>query len=166
MSFNINRSQFIRGDIRGRIQRLRPPWHLPDVKFVDQCTACKECIEVCPEGILLTDKNGLPKVSFRKGECTFCGECARACPTQALNSDTSQPAWTLKAVLNDKCLPLNGVVCFSCADECETTAISLRQIVGGVSIPRFDLEACTGCGACYRVCPTSAIEIKPHGDTQ
>lgn len=163
MSNHLTRAQLLRGDISGRRTPVRPPWHFSELQFIEQCTRCDKCIELCPEQIIQADKKGFPFINFRKGECTFCGTCAQECPTQALNSDTTRNPWSIRAVINGDCLPFRGIVCGRCVDECEVNAISLQLVAGGIAMPRLDYDQCTGCGACYRICPSSAIDMQSVG---
>lgn len=165
MSKTISRAQFLRGDFSGKQRHIRPPWSRGERAFTGNCSRCDACIQACPEHILSRDQKGFPRVNFMKGECSFCGDCARACDTGALRSNTSSVAWTLSASIGNQCLPLQGVVCGRCAEECETSAISMRLVAGGISIPQLSTESCNGCGACYRICPTTAIELSYNGAT-
>ena len=164
MTQTLTRAQFLRGDFRSRHRAIRPPWHCEELLFTENCSQCNQCIDACPAKIIQQHKNGFPVINFSKGECTFCGACAEQCPTPALNFDTSHQPWSIRAQINENCLTYKGVVCMSCADECEVSAINLKLVAGGVAIPQLKTETCNGCGACYRVCPTSAIEMKYHGE--
>lgn len=163
MNKSISRSQFIRGDIRGKQRHIRPPWAVGEQAFTDRCARCNDCIDGCPENILSRDQQGFPKVNFMKGECTFCGDCARRCTTDALHFNEAATPWPVKASIGTRCLPLQGVVCGRCAEECEQRAIRIQLVAGGIGIPRLETDACNGCGACFRVCPGSAIEFSYLG---
>lgn len=163
MNKSISRAQFLRGDFSGKRHVIRPPWSGAEHWFMSHCTRCDACLQACPEKILTTDNKGLPSVDFSRGECTFCGECAQACQAGVFQDHTTTEPWTLKASIGNECLPLQGVVCSRCGEECEAGAINLRLVAGGISIPVFQTESCTGCGACSRVCPVSAIELSYHG---
>jgi ferredoxin-type protein NapF len=163
MGSAINRAQFLRGDFSGRSAPIRPPWSLAEDAFVEDCTRCGDCIRACPQQILDKGRGGFPQVDFSRGECLFCGECVQVCTPGALagwspqaDSDT---AWSVRARIADRCLARQGVECRSCGDACETAAIRFRLVAGGVSQPLMDVTACTGCGACYSVCPVQAIEL-------
>ena len=163
MGSAINRAQFLRGDFSGRSAPIRPPWSLAEDVFVEDCTRCGDCIRACPQQILDKGRGGFPQVDFSRGECLFCGECVQVCTPGALagwspqaDSDT---AWSVRARIADRCLARQGVECRSCGDACETAAIRFRLVAGGVSQPLLDVTACTGCGACYSVCPVQAIEL-------
>ncbi len=163
MERTINRAQFLRGDIRGSRQLIRPPWAKPEASFVDHCQRCDDCIKACPEGILTKGAGGFPRVDFTLGPCTFCRACVETCRHQAF---TAQPqsetsAWALDVSINDDCLSLKGVVCRSCSDACGSAAIRFQLKTGGRSIPRVAESRCNGCGECFSVCPSQAVSILP-----
>lgn len=151
---NISRLQFLRGDFKGKLQILRPPWSATESEFIKHCKRCGECIKACPENILETGRGEYPQVNFQHGECTFCGLCADQCPNQTLQKDR-EIAWT--ASIKDNCLTQQGIVCFSCRDNCEREAISFT--ITKIPIPKIDSDLCNGCGACYQTCPVNAIII-------
>ena len=156
-----DRTQFLQGDLRGRLVPLRPPWAALEGPFDERCSNCGKCIEICPEKILRFGRGQLPVVDFRRGACTFCAECVRICESGALSKNTGAP-WSLKAFLSEGCLAIKGVMCRSCGDACETGAIRFRLVIGGFSRPEFDNSTCTGCGACIAPCPEEAIRILPY----
>ena len=165
MNQPVSRKQFLCANFTGRRRVIRPPWSQTEHAFCGECTRCDACIEACPEQILSRDNNGFPYVDFSRGECSFCGECVRVCKDGALSQQGDDKPWDLRAIINTSCLPLQGVVCGSCKDECEHTAINMKLVAGGISIPQLDMDSCTGCGACYRVCPTQAIEFSYGANT-
>lgn len=166
MAKSISRAQFLRGDFTGKRRVIRPPWAQAERAFSGECTRCDACIDVCPQQILARDTNGFPYVDFSRGECTFCGECVHACKDGVLSQQDNSSPWSLHASINTtSCLPMQGVVCGGCAEECESVAIRMKLVAGGISIPQLETTACTGCGACYRVCPTRAIELSYGANT-
>lgn len=157
----INRAQFLRGNWRGVADIMPPPWALLDDAFFKACTQCAECITACPDNILCVGDKGYPQVDFQRGECTFCGDCERVCKPNALQ-DTHQGAWSYRAQINNQCLSLKAVMCRTCADCCDTRAITFQLAVGGFSSPEINANNCTGCGACIAPCPTGSIEITKY----
>lgn len=162
---SISRAQFLRGDLQGKLQVIRPPWAVDEDHFTELCTRCSDCISACPTTILKKGRGGFPEVDFGSGECDFCGECASSCKEGALQCDIQGnegsigTPWLLKASIEKNCLPKKGIECRICGEQCETRAIQFRLTVGTVAQPKLDDSSCTGCGACYRVCPDQAIEI-------
>jgi ferredoxin-type protein NapF len=53
------------------------------------------------------------------------------------------------------------VVCRSCGEVCDESAIRFKLEVGGIARPLLDQEQCNGCGACFAVCPVRAVRIAP-----
>ncbi|MDT8452683.1 MAG: ferredoxin-type protein NapF [Gammaproteobacteria bacterium] len=160
MNTAINRSQFLRGDYSGKASPIRPPWSSTENQFLDSCDSCGDCIERCPTNIIQKGRGNYPVINFNAGECLFCGDCAKACETGALTMVEGQQPWAVTAALNtDNCLAFKGVECRSCYDPCEAGSISMTPRLGGVSIPGFDAQSCTGCGACLAICPTQAIRM-------
>ena len=163
MKRTINRAQFLRGDVRGSRQGIRPPWSKTEALFTDLCERCGDCITVCPEHILIKGSGGFPSVDFSQGACTFCRSCVEACRHDAFDKPTEDEAsaWELEVAITDDCLSLRGIVCRSCGDACETAAIRFQLMTGGRSAPKVIDHLCTGCGECFAVCPNRAISILP-----
>lgn len=161
----IDRAQFLRGNWRGVADIMPPPWALKGDTFFKICTQCSDCVTACPENILRVGSKGYPQVDFQHGECTFCGDCEQSCKPNAL-LDTGLRAWFYHAQINNQCLALKSVMCRTCADCCDTNAISFQLAVGGFASPEINLDDCTGCGACIAPCPTNSIEITQSHLTQ
>ncbi len=158
MSSGISRMQFLRGDFSGRVPVLRPPWALAEEAFTRACERCNGCIEVCPTGLVNKGRGGFPVVEFSAGECLFCGDCVDACEAGALKKIEGEPPWAVRAVIDPEvCIAWQGVECRSCFDPCEPRAIRMPPRAGGVSVPEIDSEICSGCGACFPICPVQAV---------
>ena len=140
---------------------LRPPWSRAGDAFDQACTRCGKCVDACPTHVLRIE-NGRLRVDYADGECTFCGACATVCPEPAFDmvafASHAQP-WNVGARIDNTCLARLGVECTSCGDACEAHAIRFRMHGGTTPDPRVDPHLCTGCGACVRVCPASAITV-------
>jgi ferredoxin-type protein NapF len=151
----------LRGVLSDRRPRLRPPWSLEEARFLAGCTACGECIPVCPTGVLQRDEDGRPMVDFSDGACSFCGHCARACHTGSLSlrAFLGMDPWPVKALVSDRCVNRQGVLCRECGSACSDQAIRFAVTAQGV-LAEVDEAVCTGCGACYRACPKRAIEMR------
>lgn len=159
MSSAISRRDLLRGRLKSAASPLRPPWALPG--FADLCDRCGDCLPACPEGILVPGTDGLPRVDFARGGCTFCGECVKACGPAALAfpEDPAEPPWSVAAVIADNCLASRGVMCRSCEEACPEGAIRFRLRPAGRADPIIELDACSGCGGCFRVCSVRAISL-------
>lgn len=156
---DISRRQFLRGDFSGKTAAPRPPWALAEPGFIAACTRCCDCVNVCPEHILVLDRDARPTVDFGRGECTFCGKCVEACQPQALRKEADQAPWRLKAHIGNTCIARNNIVCRTCGDVCAVQAIRFRPVVMAAARPEVDAALCTGCGACVAPCPATAIHI-------
>ncbi|MET0067576.1 MAG: ferredoxin-type protein NapF [Candidatus Thiodiazotropha sp.] len=163
MNRPIRRTQFLRGDLSGGRQGIRPPWSKPEAVFTDVCERCGDCIQRCPEQILVKGYGGFPQVDFSLGACTFCHACVEACRYPVFESADAAlvTPWQLEVSITQDCLSTRGIVCRSCADACERAAIRFQLQTRGRSIPHVLDSHCSGCGECFAVCPSQAISILP-----
>ena len=65
-----------------------------------------------------------------------------------------------QVALNDHCLAFRAIHCELCRDICDAGALRFVPRVGAMSIPAFNLDLCTQCGDCARVCPQNAINVR------
>ncbi len=145
---------------RGRVRPLnvqRPPWSV--AAFHTNCSRCDECIKHCPEGILIKGDGSYPQVDFSLGGCDFCGECVDVCDSGALSKQQPLP-WSLTANITQDCLAMQDIVCRSCADICNESAIIFQLKAGATATPHINAAVCNGCGFCYATCPQQAIVLK------
>jgi len=155
MNASAGRRAFLRGDFK--IKELpRPLGMLNWTAFTDSCTQCGDCIQACPEDVLMLDRDGFPYFNVDAGACTFCMKCVDKCPTEALQAEN---AWPWIAELADTCLATQGVQCRACEDFCDERAIRFKLQLGGTALPQLDTDACTGCGGCVSPCPVDAFSL-------
>ncbi len=163
MDKNQLRRQLLSGDIAGNTLPYRPPWAVAESVFDDTCTNCGECIEICPTKILSFGRGRLPVVDLAQNECTFCGKCEAVCKAGALDKgdagNNANKAWDVIVNFDETCLSVQRVMCRSCSDNCEQSAIHFRLEVGGKATPELILDDCTGCGACIAPCPVDAVHM-------
>lgn len=158
-SFNVGRRSFLKGHRSVGEVAVRMPWAV--AAFADVCRRCDDCIEACEEAIVVAGDGGYPTIDFQRGACTFCGACVAACEHDALiNEEGEASPWSLKAVIDDACLSIQGITCRSCGESCDTRAIRFRLAVGGRAIPGIDVSLCNGCGSCIATCPIHVIQIQ------
>jgi Ni,Fe-hydrogenase III small subunit/formate hydrogenlyase subunit 6/NADH:ubiquinone oxidoreductase subunit I len=65
---------------------VRPPFGFPLIDFA-ACTACDECVKVCPTAALTTTSPapGRKTLSMSYPLCIQCRECVEACPERAIH---------------------------------------------------------------------------------
>jgi len=152
--------QFLRGDYSGKNNPIRPPWAVAENTFTALCEGCDACVLACPTRIIRKGRGRLPQIDFNHGECLFCGDCADVCRPRALNRAALRTPWSVTASIDPQaCLAYRKVECRSCYDPCEAGAIRMKPRLGGVSVPVLDNANCTGCGACFAVCPSRAVNM-------
>jgi len=163
-SKKLSRADFLRGGFTSSTQPIRPPWAVSENIFIDICQRSNDCIQACPENIIVKSNGGFPSIDFNLGECTFCKRCLENCPTGALalpydSSETIPSPWHLNVEISTTCLSSKKIECQICIDQCEPEALQMKPAIGGPVAPTINQNLCTGCGACVRPCPVNAIKI-------
>ncbi len=153
---SVSRRNLLRG--RTRVEpRPRLPW-ARDRAYLADCTGCGDCVSACEEQILRIDPHGKAFVDFDRGECTFCGDCTDTCQEDLF--DLTGPAFDHIAEISTACMLHAGISCQLCTDACDTEAITMDLSHRPVGAIRLNVAACTGCGGCQSMCPTSAISMQ------
>ena len=151
-----------REDVRRQVQLLGPlpPALSPGLVQRNPCEDCDcPCLHACEPAIIHLHPpghrfRGIPFLSFESGTCTFCNACVEACPLE--HNQPEGPTRLGTALLDrQSCMAWNGVICLSCQSACDYRAVTMDPR----GRPLIQTEACTGCGACVRVCPAKAIRI-------
>ncbi|WP_246540079.1 ferredoxin-type protein NapF [sulfur-oxidizing endosymbiont of Gigantopelta aegis] len=164
----ITRMQLLRGDLKGEKTLFRPPWALPEEYFIDYCTRCNKCVDACFDELIVKGRGGFPQMDFKRGGCDFCEDCLNICPDNALKKVPTNviekeflPPWQIKASIDlSNCLSMNATICRSCGESCDDEAINFTLKLGGIAEPELNVDACTGCGACFSVCPVQVISLR------
>lgn len=138
---------------------VRLPWSIAEAAFTDGCSRCRDCLPVCPTGIIQRGDGGFPVLDFQRGDCTFCGACVDACH-EPLFQPRSEKPFAHVMQIGGNCLPKQGVECRSCGESCEVQAIRFQFNARRLAEPQLDAGLCTGCGACVAVCPADAITLR------
>ena len=137
---------------------LRPPGALsPDQRFVDRCTGCADCVEVCPVNAIVMVEEGersLPAIVPSLQACVLCDAlpCITACPEDAL-ADPGGPAKVrigIARVDPRRCVTFSGQACDRCFRACPYPHQAIMMIGGR---PLVSPSSCTGCGLCEHACP-------------
>ncbi len=138
------------------------------IAVVDEakCTACGNCIAVCPKGVLSLQPvvetvavlcrnpgKGKEVMEVCKAGCIACGKCEKACPFGAITMEKGLPV-----IDRSKCRS-----CYRCVEVCPTGAMAGRP--ENRRKAEIDQEQCIGCTLCKRSCQFGAVEgelKKPH----
>ena len=70
-----------------RTDWLRPPGALEEAQFLESCTGCGECVDVCPhESIRVLEEDETPVIYSDEQPCYLCEDfpCIAACEPEAL----------------------------------------------------------------------------------
>ena len=155
---------------------IRPPASGREARFTRLCTRCGACVRACPTGIIRFGGAGTswagvlaPEVCFDYNYCVpACAACGQACPSGAIprfaaDKKFAMPMGTVR-VDEDECLLGQSRECGACVSACPHGALDLAwDPANMVSRVVVDPKACTGCGCCEYVCPSTpkAIRIRP-----
>ena len=135
-----------------RTDWLRPPGAVEEVDFLERCTKCGDCLEVCPyQAIVHHSQDDTPILFQEKSPCRLCEDfpCIDACETEALLPVDSPRdiQMGLAVVMHQDCTAAHG--CNACVSKCPTQAISMNFSNFRVMI---DEQGCVGCGICQHIC--------------
>jgi polyferredoxin len=155
---------------------IRPPGAGAERAFLQRCTGCGLCLEVCPSGglqpvFLEAGLEGLwtPQLVPRLGACEYeCNLCTQVCPTHALTPLTMEEKQKVRIGLatfdTTRCIPYAfGRDCMVCEEHCpipdKAIFVIEVEVVGRegekrtIKQPHVDPARCIGCGKCENVCP-------------
>jgi MauM/NapG family ferredoxin protein len=143
---------------------LRPPGALVEQKFLETCSRCAACVEVCPALCIKLDRTGTngrgaPYIDPTDMACVACDGllCMPACPSGALVVTPLNLVKMGTAVWKEEtCGRTRGEDCTKCVDVCPMGSAALE--VSGREILVKPLS-CIGCGTCQQHCPTDPKSI-------
>ncbi|MDH4195667.1 MAG: 4Fe-4S dicluster domain-containing protein [Nitrospirota bacterium] len=145
---------------------LRPPGAVVEKLFLERCTGCADCVEVCPhDAIQALSSNGTPVIYPEESPCQLCEDlpCIKVCETEALLpvAGRFQVNMGVAKVWSKMCTAGNG--CNACVSKCPTEALSMDFALYDIHV---DEAVCVGCGVCQYICGTvndrTAIRIVPR----
>jgi ferredoxin-type protein NapF len=149
----------------GGLPVVRPPGAVDENVFTGLCSRCGNCINICPENIIVPDihitrMRGLltPIVLFRNSYCNeWCSKCLDSCPTGAIRrlglEQKRMVAMGHARINKNLCLGWTKKQnCLVCKEFCPYQAITTVQN-GDVNCPEVIEKICRGCGACENHCP-------------
>jgi len=150
-----------------RTDWLRPPGAVVDESlFLERCTACGDCVAVCPhDSIQVSKEDERPIIFPDQTPCYVCEDfpCIEACETEAL-MPVFEGVCQLHmgtAKVNDRtCTAPQG--CNACVSKCPTQAITMDFSSFTIAV---DAGQCVGCGICEYICGSVndriAIKVAP-----
>lgn len=156
---------------------MRPPGALPEKSFIDSCTRCGQCLQVCPTKVLVpsgleSTLDGLwtprfiPYRGLTPGRCMFCMACVKVCPTGALKDIPVDKIRLGEAKIDHtRCVAwTKNTRCLLCVETCPQFAIT----IDANHHPVINRNLCNGCGACEAHCPIegSAVLLTNAGEVR
>jgi len=140
---------------------LRPPGALPEKQFLDTCSRCGDCVDVCPAQCILIDQTsgGAPHIEIDTMPCVVCDGlyCMSSCPTGALVPTPLNEIRMGTAVWHEEtCLRGESQSCTICVDHCPLGSAAIELNNGRIEVKPL---GCIGCGVCQHDCPTSPKSI-------
>lgn len=148
---------------------LRPPGALAEDPFLETCSRCVKCADVCPVQCIKIDPDGTraggaPYIEIDAVPCALCTglECMHHCPSGALvptplnEIDMGTACWH-----EQTCVRSQGEACTMCVDHCPVGSVALELIDNRIIVHE---AGCVGCGVCQNNCPTDpkSITVTPR----
>jgi ferredoxin-type protein NapG len=148
---------------------LRPPGALPEEQFLDVCSRCAKCVEVCPAQCIKIGpdrgrSDGAPHIDPDAVPCVLCTglECMHHCPSGALVPTLLNDIDMGTAVWHEQdCIRSHGEYCTMCVDHCPVGSVALELVDERIVVHE---DGCVGCGVCQNNCPTDpkSITVTPR----
>ena len=170
------------GIFRRRItELLRPPGVVDEVRFVENCLRCLQCVRSCPNQIIKITGEGYgfaslytPHLEFHPYGCDyFCQVCQQVCPNRAIPLQTlvqkqSTPIGVARIDETTCVVYKEQINCLVCEEVCPVPEKAIRFEEAGRNArdqeplrePKMVPERCIGCGICEAKCPAEPVAIR------
>ncbi len=139
----------------------RPPFGFPRIDF-NACTACDECVRVCPTAALQADRPAPDRktLSLSYALCIQCRECVEACPERAIQPgrELEMAAYSREQLTERASFDVDGAtgrVSFRAMESGpgpspEESAARLKERIRGrlgrsLHVRQVDAGSCNGC---------------------
>jgi Ni,Fe-hydrogenase III small subunit/formate hydrogenlyase subunit 6/NADH:ubiquinone oxidoreductase subunit I len=139
----------------------RPSFGFPVIDF-KACTACDECVAVCPTAALQTDRPAADRktLSLSYALCIQCRECVEACPERAIHPgrEFEVAAYSREQLTQRAAFDVDGATGRASFREMETlpgpsleeSAAKLKDRIKGrlgrsLHVRQVDAGSCNGC---------------------
>lgn len=128
----------------------------------EKCISCHACSQRCPTATI-DDQHGFHS---DPAECTVCMNCISRCPTSANSFKAGLPHFSKFGYDPARRQLLSGLGLTALAALFFRVAKVFRyKHIRPPGVDKEDfLSQCIRCGACYKVCPTNAIQPVSIGD--
>ena len=139
----------------------RPPFGFPRIDY-QACTACDECVRVCPTAALQTGRPAPDRktLSLSHALCIQCRECVEACPERAIRPgrELEVAAYSREQLTESACFDVDGATGIASFRRMETqpgpsaeeSAAGLKERIRGrlgrsLHVRQVDAGSCNGC---------------------
>ena len=120
-----------------RTDWLRPPGALEEVRFLESCTGCGECVEACPHDSIRvledhhdsggSERRETPVIYPDEQPCYLCEDfpCIAACEPEALRPVGGLQDVDMGIAVVSQRICTAGQGCNACVPQCPTRAIAM-----------------------------------------
>lgn len=119
------------------------------------CLGLGSCARACPFDAIVVE-NGLARIIPEN--CTGCTKCVAECPKNIIKMVPPTSCYTVlcsnteKGAVARKSCKVACIACLKCVKVCLSEAITVTN-----NLAVIDVEKCTNCGECEKVCPQNSI---------